>query len=55
MQIFVDADAYGTSKARRSSYKNHLKEQKKRTEEDDEIFAQSFEKMLLRVQHKEGR
>ena len=33
-------------KARRSSYKNHIKGPKKRTEEDDERFAQSFEKMI---------
>ena len=33
-------------KARRSSQKNHIKGPKKRTEEDDEWFAQSFEKMI---------
>ena len=33
-------------KARRSSYKNHIKGPKKRTEEDDERFTQSFEKMI---------
>ena len=33
-------------KARRSSHKNHIKGTKKRTEEDDERFAQSFEKMI---------
>ena len=42
-------------KARRSSHKNHIKGPKKRTEEDDERFAQSFEKMLLMVREKEGR
>ena len=36
-----------SKKARRSSRKCHVKEPKKRTEEDDERFAQSFEKMLL--------
>lgn len=41
-------------KARRSSGKNHMKGPKKRTEEDDERFAQSFEKMILMVQEKEG-
>ena len=41
-------------KARRSSHKNHIKGPKKRTEEDDERFAQSFEKMLLMAQLKEG-
>ena len=39
-------------KARRSSHKNHIKGPKKRTEEDDERFAQSFEKMLMMVQEK---
>ena len=34
-------------KARRSSHKNHVKGPKKRTEEDDERFAQSFEKLVL--------
>ena len=33
-------------KARRASQKNHLKGPKKRTEEDDERFAQSFERMV---------
>ena len=42
-------------KARRSSHKNHIKGPKKRTAEDDERFAQSFEKMLLMVREKEGR
>ena len=36
-------------KARRSSRKNHVKGPKKRTEEDDERFAESFEKMVLRA------
>ena len=39
-------------KARRSSHKNHIKGLKKRTEEDDVRFAQSFEKMLMMVQEK---
>lgn len=34
-------------KARRSSGKNHLKGPRKRTSEDDDRFAQSFEKLLL--------
>ena len=34
-------------KARRSSNKNHFKGTKKRTEEDDARFAQSFEKLIL--------
>ena len=33
-------------KARRSSHKNHIKGPKNRPEEDDERFAQSFEKMI---------
>ena len=40
-------------KARRSSHKNHIKGSKKRTEEDDERFAQSFEKMILMAKSKE--
>ena len=42
-------------KARRSSRKCHIKGPKKRTEEDDERFVQSFEKMLLMAREKEGR
>ena len=42
-------------KARRSSHKNHIKGPKKRTEEDDERFSQSFEKMVLMAQQNEGR
>ena len=38
-------------KARRSSHKNHLKGQRKRTEEDDIRFAQSFEKLLRMIQN----
>ena len=41
-------------KARRSSHKNHIKGPKKRTKEDDERFAQSFEKMIRMVQQ-DGR
>ncbi len=48
-------ERYLNKKARRSSHKNHIKGPKKRTEEDDERFAQSFEKMLLMAQLKEGR
>ena len=35
-------------KARRSSGKNHLKGPRKRTEEDDIRFAESFEKLVLK-------
>ncbi len=42
-------------KVRRSSHKNYIKGSKKRTEEDDERFAQSFEKMVLMAQQNEGR
>ena len=41
-------------KARRSSHKNHLKGPKKRTGEDDERFAQSFEKLVLVAKSQEG-
>ena len=34
-------------KVRRSSHKNHMKGPRKRTEEDDVRFAQSFEKLIL--------
>ena len=37
-----------TKEIRRSSSKNHLKGPKKRTGEDDKIFAQNFEKLLLK-------
>ena len=33
-------------KARRASHKNHFKGPKKRTEEDNERFAQSFERLI---------
>lgn len=36
-------------KARRGSHKNHMKGSKKRTEEDDVRFAQSFEKLILKA------
>ena len=36
-------------KARRASPKNHMKGPKKRTEEDDERFRQSFEKMVQKA------
>ena len=39
-------------KARRSSHKHHIKGPQKRTEEDDERFAQSFEKMRTMAQEK---
>ena len=41
-------------KARRSSHKNHMKGPRKRTEEDDVRFAQSFEKLILMARSKEG-
>ena len=41
-------------KARRGSSKNHIKGPKKLTSEDDERFAQSFEKLVLMAQAKEG-
>lgn len=39
-------------KARRGSSKNHIKGLKKRTNEDDEHFAQSFERLVLMAQAK---
>ena len=41
-------------KARRGSNKNHIKGPKKRTDEDDVRFAQSFEKLVLMARSKEG-
>ena len=41
-------------KARRSSHKNHMKGPRKRTEDDDVRFAQSFEKLILMTKSKEG-
>lgn len=39
-------------KVRRGSHKNHLKGSGKRTEEDDVRFAQSFERLILKVLEK---
>ncbi len=36
-------------KARRASSRNHIKGPRKRTDEDDRRFAESFEKMLLKA------
>ena len=41
-------------KARRSSHKCHIKGSRKRTEDDDVRFAQSFEKLILIAKSKEG-
>ena len=41
-------------KARRSSHKNHIRGPTKRTEKDDERFAQSFEEMILMAKSKES-
>ena len=46
-------ERHRNKKARRRSHKNHIKGPKKRTEEDDERFAQSFEKMILMAKSKE--
>ena len=46
-------ERYLNKKARRSSHKNHIRGSKKRTEKDDERFAQSFEKMILMAKSKE--
>ena len=41
-------------KARRGSSKNHLKGPRKRTAEDDERFAKSFDKLLGKMDTKDG-
>ena len=38
-------------KARRSSKRNHIKGPRKRTAEDDERFAESFEKLVIKALH----
>ena len=38
-----------SKKARRSSSKTHLKGPRKRTEEDDHRFSESFEKLIRKV------
>ena len=38
-------------KAKRSSHRNHMKGPRKRTEDDDIRFAQSFEKLLRMIQN----
>lgn len=43
-----------SKKARHSSHKNHIKGPRKRTEDDDVRFAQSFEKLILMAKSKEG-
>lgn len=50
--IQKEMECHLNKKARRSSHKNHIKGPKKRTEEDDVRFAQSFEKMLMMVREK---
>lgn len=45
-------ERYLNKKARRSSHKNHLKGPRKRTEEDDVRFTQSFERLILKVLEK---
>ena len=47
-------ERHPNKKARRGSHKNHLKGPKKRTEEDDKRFAQSFEKLVLVARTQEG-
>ena len=41
-------------KARRGSHKNQIKGPRKRTPEDDERFAQSFEKLVSKVLERQG-
>lgn len=40
-------ERYLNKKARMSSHKNHIKGSKKRSDDDNEKFAQSFEKLVL--------
>ena len=47
-------ESHFNKKARRRSSKHHIKGTRKRTNEDDERFAQSFEKLVLVVQSKDG-
>ena len=51
-QMFMERHL--NKKARRSSHKDHMKGPRKRTEEDDVRFAQSFEKLILMAKSKEG-
>ena len=39
-------------KARRASSRNHIKGPRKRTDEDDQRFAESFEKLLLKAKER---
>lgn len=41
-------------KARRGSHKNHIKGPKKRTNEDDEKFLESFETLILKILPRQG-
>lgn len=41
-------------KARRSCHKHHMKGPRKRTEDDDLRFAQSFEKLIRMAKANEG-
>ena len=51
--VYLNRQDKNANICRRSSHKNHIKGPKKRTEEDDERFAQSFEKMILMAKSKE--
>ncbi|RGZ16442.1 hypothetical protein DXA03_12145 [Agathobacter rectalis] len=51
--VYLKRQEKNANICRRSSHKNHIKGPKKRTEEDDERFAQSFEKMILMAKSKE--
>ena len=55
-ELFVSMPRYRSNERdeRRSSHKNHMKGPRKRTEEDDVRFAQSFEKLILMARSKEG-
>lgn len=44
-----------SKKARRSSSKSHLKGPRKRTEEDDDRFLESFEKLIRKAMNSDSR
>lgn len=47
--IQKEMERHLNKKARRSSHKCHIRGRKKRTEEDDERFTQSFERLIQKA------
>lgn len=47
-------ERYMAKKARMASAKNHLKGPRKRTAEDDKRFAESFEKLIVKVKNEQN-